>query len=49
MSQAESVRRFDVLPDDWTEEDGHLTPTLKLKRAVVMREARADVAALYYS
>ena len=49
VSKAEAIRKFAILPHDWTEEGGHLTPSLKLKRAVVMREARADVAALYYS
>ena len=38
VSQAEAIRRFAVLPDDWTEEEGHLTPSLKLKRAVVLAE-----------
>lgn len=47
VSQAESIRRFAVLPVDWTEEDGQLTPSLKLRRNVVMREFRADVEALY--
>ncbi|QIX26312.1 long-chain fatty acid--CoA ligase [Nocardioides sp. JQ2195] len=47
VSKAESIRKFNVLPIDWTEEDGQLTPSLKLKRNAVMREHRADVAALY--
>lgn len=47
VSQAESIRKFRLLPEDWTEEAGHLTPSLKLKRAVVMRELRDEVAALY--
>ena len=47
VSQAESIRKFVILPDDWTEEGGQLTPSLKLKRSVVMREFREDVAALY--
>ena len=47
VSQAESIRKFTILPDDWTEERGQLTPSLKLKRSVVMREFREDVAALY--
>ena len=47
VSQAESIRKFVILPDDWTEEGGQLTPSLKLKRSVVMREFRDDVAALY--
>ena len=49
MSKAEAIRKFAILPDDWTEEGGQLTPSLKLKRNVVMREARDDIAALYYS
>jgi long-chain acyl-CoA synthetase len=47
VSQAESIRKFVILPDDWTEEGGQLTPSLKLKRNVVMREFRHEVAALY--
>ncbi len=47
VSQAESIRKFSVLPVDWTEEGGQLTPSLKLKRNVVLREFRADVEALY--
>ncbi len=47
VSKAESIRKFTVLPVDWTEEGGQLTPSLKLKRNVVMREFREDVEALY--
>jgi len=47
VSQAESIRRFAVLPVDWTEEGGQLTPSLKLRRNVVMREFRRDVESLY--
>lgn len=47
VSKAEAIRKFAVLPSDWTEEAGHVTPSLKLKRAVVMREFRDDVEALY--
>jgi len=47
VSQAESIRKFTVLPGDWTEESGHLTPSLKLKRNVVLRGFHRDVAALY--
>jgi len=47
VSKAESIRRFRILPGDWTEEGGQLTPSLKLKRNVVTRECREDIAALY--
>lgn len=49
VSRAESIRKFVVLPHDWTEEGGQLTPSLKLKRNVVLREERDEIAALYLS
>lgn len=49
VSKAESIRKFTILPGEWTEEGGQLTPSLKLKRNVVVREARADIEALYLS
>ncbi len=47
VSKAESIRKFTILPTDWTEEAGQVTPSLKLKRNVVMRECRDEIAALY--
>ncbi len=47
VSKAESIRRFRIMPGDWTEDGGHLTPSLKLKRALVLRECRDEVADLY--
>ncbi|WP_028658856.1 AMP-dependent synthetase/ligase [Nocardioides insulae] len=47
VSKAESIRKFHVLDAHWTEEGGQLTPSLKLKRSVVMREFRDEVDALY--
>ncbi len=47
VSKAEAIRKFSVLPVDWTEEGGQMTPSLKLKRAVVMKEFGQDVEALY--
>lgn len=49
VSKAEAIRKFTILTEEWTEEGGHLTPSLKLKRNVVMREFREDVEALYLS
>ncbi|MFL6061424.1 MAG: AMP-dependent synthetase/ligase [Marmoricola sp.] len=47
VSKAESIRKFAILPGEWTEEGGQLTPSLKLKRNVVMRENVDEVEALY--
>jgi long-chain acyl-CoA synthetase len=47
VSQAEAIKKFRVLDADFTEENGMLTPSLKLKRAVVMKEYDTEVEALY--
>ncbi len=47
VSKAESVRKFTILTEDWTESGGQLTPSLKLKRNVVHKEREADIASLY--
>ena len=47
VSHAEAIKKFRILPVDWTEEGGQITPSLKLKRGVVMKEFAADVEALY--
>ncbi|MFF4740395.1 AMP-dependent synthetase/ligase [Streptomyces sp. NPDC001262] len=47
VSRAESIRRFAVLPVDFTEEAGHLTPSLKLKRSAIARDFAEEIEALY--
>jgi long-chain acyl-CoA synthetase len=47
VSRAESIRKFRILADDWTEAGGQLTPSLKLKRNVVHKERAKEIVALY--
>jgi long-chain acyl-CoA synthetase len=47
VSNAEAIKKFTILPLDWTEEGGQLTPSMKLKRNVVMKEFASEVDALY--
>ncbi|MEV6163908.1 AMP-dependent synthetase/ligase [Streptomyces sp. NPDC052052] len=47
VSRAESIRKFTVLPVDFTEESGHLTPSLKLKRDVIARDFEKEIEELY--
>jgi long-chain acyl-CoA synthetase len=47
VSKAESIRKFTILTEDWTEAGGQLTPSLKLKRNVVHKEAADEIEALY--
>ncbi|MGY1840412.1 MULTISPECIES: AMP-dependent synthetase/ligase [unclassified Modestobacter] len=47
VSQAEAIKKYRVLAEDFTEANGTLTPSLKLKRAVVMKEFGDEVEAIY--
>lgn len=47
VSRPESIRRFTILPVDFTEEAGHLTPSMKLRRMQIMRDFATEAEALY--
>jgi long-chain acyl-CoA synthetase len=47
VSKAESIRKFTIVSEDWTEAGGQLTPSMKLKRNVVHKEQAEAIEALY--
>lgn len=47
VSKAESIRSFVILDADFTVESGHLTPSLKLKRAAVVRDYAEHINRIY--
>jgi long-chain acyl-CoA synthetase len=47
VSRAESIRKFRILDVDFTEENGYLTPSLKVRRSVVVTDFAAEIEALY--
>jgi long-chain acyl-CoA synthetase len=47
VSHAEAVKKFRILTNQFTEESGHITPSLKLKRNVVLKDFAADIEAIY--
>ncbi|MEU8379264.1 long-chain fatty acid--CoA ligase [Streptosporangium sp. NPDC048865] len=47
VSKAEQIKKFTILDIDISEESGHLTPTLKIKRNIVMRDFAGQVDSLY--
>jgi long-chain acyl-CoA synthetase len=47
VSHAEAVKKFRILTNQFTEASGHITPSLKLKRNVVLKDFAADIEAIY--
>jgi long-chain acyl-CoA synthetase len=47
VSHAEAIKKYRVLGTDFSEDNGMLTPSLKLKRSVVLKEFDTEVEALY--
>jgi len=47
VSRAESIKKFRILDGDFTQEQGHLSAKLGIKRAVLAKEFAADIEALY--
>ncbi|NOJ59843.1 AMP-binding protein [Arthrobacter sp. 260] len=47
VSQAESIKAFRIVATDFTETSGHLTPSLKIKRAQVLKDYSSVVESIY--
>ena len=47
VSKAEAIKKFTILDEEFTEAGGQLTPTMKVRRNVVMAQYAAQIAALY--
>ncbi len=47
VSRAESIRRFRLLDGDFTEDNGMLTPSLKMRRQQIVEAFRTDIDQLY--
>jgi long-chain acyl-CoA synthetase len=47
LARVEQVRRWKVLPQEWTSQGGELTPTMKKRRRVITQRYAAEIEALY--
>jgi long-chain acyl-CoA synthetase len=48
VSRAESIRKFEILPDEFTEANGMLTPSLKTRRAQIVEHYRELIDDVIY-
>jgi long-chain acyl-CoA synthetase len=48
LANFETIKRFHVVPDEWSMDSGELTPTMKLRRRVVAERYAAEIAAFYH-
>ena len=47
LAQFETMKRFRVVPEEWSLADGELTPSLKLKRRIINQKYPDEIAAFY--
>jgi long-chain acyl-CoA synthetase len=47
LANFETIKRFHVVADEWSINSGELTPSLKLKRRVIVQRYAAEIAAFY--
>ena len=47
FNQVEQIKKFELLPYEWSVEGGELTPTLKLKRKVIMEKYKEAIERIY--
>ena len=47
FNHVEQIKKFELLPQEWSIEGGELTPTLKLKRKIIMEKYRKAVERIY--
>ncbi len=47
FGRVEQIKRFKLLPQEFSQEKGEMTPTMKLKRKVLLKNYKDDIDALY--
>ncbi len=48
LANFETIKRFHLVPDEWSMASGELTPTMKLRRRVVVQRYAEEIAVLYH-
>ncbi len=45
--RVEQIKRFEIVPRDFSQEEGEVTPTMKLRRRVIHENFAAEIDGLY--
>jgi long-chain acyl-CoA synthetase len=48
LANFETIKRFHLVPDEWSMDSGELAPTMKLRRRIVVQRYAAEIAAFYH-
>lgn len=48
VSHAEAIKKFVIVPNDWSESSGEMTPSMKLKRKVIMESYAPLIEGIYH-
>jgi len=47
LANFETIKRFRLVPDEWTHESGELTPSMKLRRRIIAQKYAREIAEFY--
>ena len=47
FAQYEKIKKILLVPTEWAVESGEMTPTMKVKRRVIMENYKNDIEAIY--
>ncbi len=47
LANFETIKRIRLVPEEWSQDSGELTPSMKLKRRVIKERYSAEIAELY--
>lgn len=47
LASFETIKRFRIVPDEWSQDSGELTPSMKLKRRIIIQRYEGVVSAIY--
>jgi long-chain acyl-CoA synthetase len=48
FGHVEKIKKFKLLTDEWSIASGELTPTMKIKRKVVMKQYQKEIEEMYH-